>query len=237
MIGCAWSRAFMEGPSMSTSRIGSLLSALAVVVALSWAVAPRPLATGRQPHLAPADQASPRSATPGPAAAPLEEWDDPAVQHVGTERPHATMTTYPSAELARAGDRTASPWFRLLNGTWKFRYSPGPAARPVGFERPGFDDSGWSDITVPANWEVQGFGMPIYSDSDYPFAFDAAQPAPARTTTTPSARTARRSPCRPTGPAAASSCTSTAWTRRSTSGSTGSGSASARTAARRPSST
>src|ERR1035438_6119499 len=47
------------------------------------------------------------------------EWDDPAVIHVGTERPHATMMTYPSADLAKAGERSASPWFKLLNGNWK----------------------------------------------------------------------------------------------------------------------
>ena len=119
------------------------------------------------------------SSAPG-AAAPSarEEWDDPSVQQVGTERPHATMMSYPAAEAARAGDRAASPWFRLLNGAWKFRYSPSPAARPAGFERPGFDDTGWANITVPGNWEVQGFGMPIYSNSDYPFAFDEANPHP-----------------------------------------------------------
>ena len=123
-------------------------------------------------------QAAVRSSPGAATQAAREEWDDPAVQHVGTERPHATMTTYPSAETARADERAASPWFRLLNGTWKFRYSPSPAARPVGFERPGFDDTSWSNITVPANWEVEGFGMPIYSDSDYPFAFNEADPHP-----------------------------------------------------------
>ncbi len=121
-------------------------------------------------------QAAVRPASQAAAQAGREEWDDPAVLHVGTERPHATMMTYPSAELARAGDRAASPWFRLLDGTWKFRYSPSPAARPLGFERPDFDDKGWSTIRVPGNWEVQGFGMPIYSEEEYPFAFDPANP-------------------------------------------------------------
>ena len=46
--------------------------------------------------------------------------------HVGTERPHATMMSYPSADLAARGDRTASPWFRSLNGRWKFRLLPEP---------------------------------------------------------------------------------------------------------------
>ena len=53
--------------------------------------------------------------------APRPEWDDPAVLHVGTERPHATMMAYPSAELARQATATQSPWFQSLNGTWKFR--------------------------------------------------------------------------------------------------------------------
>ncbi len=105
-----------------------------------------------------------------------EEWDDPAVLHVNTERPHATMATYPSAELARRGDRAASPWIRSLNGTWKFRYSPNPAARPIGFERPAFDDKAWAPIAVPGNWEMQGFGIPIYSNSRYPFSFEPDNP-------------------------------------------------------------
>jgi beta-galactosidase len=121
-------------------------------------------------------QATARSTHPVAGQSARDEWDDPAVLHVGTERPHATMMTYPSADLARAGDRADSPWFRLLNGTWKFRYSPNPASRPVGFERPAFDDQAWSNIQVPGNWEVQGFGMPIYSESEYPFAFDPANP-------------------------------------------------------------
>jgi beta-galactosidase len=111
-----------------------------------------------------------------PQAPAREEWDDPAVLHVGTEAPHATMMVYPSAELARRGDRDASPWFQSLNGTWKFAYSAAPAVRPAGFERPDYDDRSWAPIRVPGNWEIQGFGMPIYSNSRYPFDFDRANP-------------------------------------------------------------
>jgi beta-galactosidase len=117
-----------------------------------------------------------RPAAERPADAAREEWDDPAVLHLNTERPHATMVTYPSAELARQGDRTASPWIQSLNGSWKFRYSPNPAARPIGFERPGFDDKAWPAIAVPGNWEMQGFGIPIYTNIRYPFALDDNNP-------------------------------------------------------------
>jgi beta-galactosidase len=109
-----------------------------------------------------------------------EEWDDPAVLHVNTLPPHATMMVYRTAEAARAGRRDESPWFKSLNGVWKFQYSVSPAARPAGFERTSFDDTSWPEIRVPGNWELQGFGTPIYSNSRYPFAYDAKNPRAAR---------------------------------------------------------
>ena len=109
-----------------------------------------------------------------------EEWDDPAVLHLNTEPPHATMMVYPTPELARRNTREESPWFRSLNGVWKFHYSASPAARPAGFEQSWFDDTPWSDIRVPGNWELQGFGMPIYSNSRYPFAYEPRNPRAQR---------------------------------------------------------
>jgi hypothetical protein len=90
------------------------------------------------------------------------------------------MMVYPTAELARRKTRDDSPWFRSLNGVWKFQYSASPAARPTGFERPWFDDTPWADVRVPGNWELQGFGMPIYSNSRYPFAYDPRNPRAQR---------------------------------------------------------
>ena len=182
-------------------------------------------------------QAAVPSSAARAAQAAHEEWDDPAVLHVGTERPHATMMSYPVGG-ARASAATARrrPGSASLNGTWKFHYSPSPAARPVGFERPGFDDTAGRPSPCPATGRCRGSGC--RSTATRTTRSPSTKPTRARrTTTTPWARTARRSPCRPTGPAAASSCTSTASTRRSTSGSTGGASATARTAARRPSST
>jgi beta-galactosidase len=107
---------------------------------------------------------------------PRPEWDDPAVLQLGAERPHATMVVYPDAAAARTRQRERSPWFQSLNGRWKFHYSPSPAARPADFARPDFDDATWADIRVPANWEIEGFGMPIYSNSRYPFEYDRRNP-------------------------------------------------------------
>ena len=106
------------------------------------------------------------------------EWDDTSVLHRGTEAPHATMMVYPSAELARRAEPADSPWFVSLNGTWKFRASPRPDARPADFFRPDADVAGWHDIRVPASIETQGEGMPIYVNAGYAFPFNRQDPHP-----------------------------------------------------------
>jgi beta-galactosidase len=100
------------------------------------------------------------------------EWDNPAVIHIGTERPHATMMTYPSAELAKASNRAASPWFQLLNGNWKFHGSLRPAERPIDFYRTDYSDANWGLMPVPASWQMHGFDIPIYTNIIYPWPQD-----------------------------------------------------------------
>jgi beta-galactosidase len=109
-------------------------------------------------------------------AADKPEWDNPAIVHVGTEKPHATMMVYPSAELARTGDRAKSPFFQLLNGTWKFHGSMRPAERPLEFYRPDFNDTAWGAMPVPASWQMHGFDIPIYTNIIYPWPQDPSKP-------------------------------------------------------------
>jgi beta-galactosidase len=112
-------------------------------------------------------------------AADRPEWDNPAIVHLGTEKPHATMMVYPSAELARAGDRAKSPWFQSLNGSWKFHGSLRPADRPLEFYRPDYSDAAWRTIPVPSSWQMHGFDIPIYTNIIYPFPQDPdAAPKP-----------------------------------------------------------
>jgi len=109
-------------------------------------------------------------------AADKPEWDNPAIVHVGTEKPHATMMVYPTAELARSGDMARSPWFQLLNGTWKFHGSLRPAERPIDFYRTDFSDAAWGTIPVPSSWQMHGFDIPIYTNIIYPWPQDASKP-------------------------------------------------------------
>ena len=105
---------------------------------------------------------------PAPArAADLPDWEDPQV--VGTDKldPHAPVYPFADEATARGLDRSQSPYYRLLNGRWKFRFSPHPEARPKTFFEPAFDDAGWDTIPVPANIEKHGYAPPIYVNIGY----------------------------------------------------------------------
>lgn len=80
--------------------------------------------------------------------------------------PRATYFGFESPDLA---NKKASKRFLDLNGEWKFHWVKDPKSRPTTFHNVNFDDSDWTKIAVPANWEVVGFGHPIYLDERYPF--------------------------------------------------------------------
>ncbi|GHT73111.1 beta-galactosidase [Bacteroidia bacterium] len=84
------------------------------------------------------------------------EWENPEIFGINKEPARATM------------DYSASPYYQSLNGTWKFNWHKKPADKPEGFYREGYDVSRWDTIQVPGNWELQGFGVPIYTNYNYP---------------------------------------------------------------------
>jgi len=106
-------------------------------------------------------------ATPGTS---VPDWENPEVFGRHKEPAHASLVPYPDEATALAGTREASPFFQSLNGDWKFHWVRRPADRPVDFYQPDYDVSGWDDIPVPSNWELQGYGIPIYTNTLYPFS-------------------------------------------------------------------
>ncbi len=101
------------------------------------------------------------------------DWENPALTHRDRLEAHASLTPFPDAASAVSGDRGSSPWFRLLNGTWRFSFAAAPALAPAHFERADYEESGaWSDITVPMSWQMAGFGRPQYTNVLYPFPVD-----------------------------------------------------------------
>ncbi len=101
------------------------------------------------------------------SAQELPEWDNPDIVQVNRIAPHATLFPYEKYDMAVAGDPDASENFLLLNGNWKFNWVRKPADRPVDFYKPDFDVSGWDAIEVPSNWELKGYGVPIYVNIRY----------------------------------------------------------------------
>lgn len=102
----------------------------------------------------------------------MNEWENQAIIGRNKQPPHAAQMPFASREEAVNLPRTESPYYLSLNGMWKFHWVGRPENRPVGFFEPEFDVDGWDEITVPSNVEIQGYGTPIYSNSQYPFLRD-----------------------------------------------------------------
>jgi beta-galactosidase len=109
----------------------------------------------------------------GQTQTPPHEWENARVFAVGKEPPHATLTPYPDEAAALSADSQTSPFVRSLDGAWKFQWARRPEERPADFYKPEFDVSAWRDIRVPSNWEMEGYGTPIYTNITYPFKRDA----------------------------------------------------------------
>ena len=61
---------------------------------------------------------------------------------------------------------------KSLNGTWKFQLYTDPESVDPDFFVPGADLCEWDDITVPSNWQMEGYGHPHYTNSAYPFSIN-----------------------------------------------------------------
>ncbi len=103
---------------------------------------------------------------------PPPPWQDPRVFEIGREPPRANFVPFRDRERALAGDPARSAMRRSLNGVYRFRWVPRPAERIPGFFEPGFDASDWDRIPVPSNWEMLGYGYPVYRDEAYGFPPD-----------------------------------------------------------------
>ncbi len=94
---------------------------------------------------------------------------DHTVFAVNKLAPHADFFAYESKQLAEWDEPDSSQRYISLNGDWKFHWTASPRERVKNFFEVDLDDSNWELIPVPANWEVEGYGHPIYLDERYPF--------------------------------------------------------------------
>jgi beta-galactosidase len=104
---------------------------------------------------------------------PSRDWENARVFGINKEPAHATIAPYPNEAAALRSDSQVSTFMRSLDGRWKFNWSRTPAERPADFYKPAYDVRAWKEIRVPSNWEMEGYGTPIYSNITYPFKRDA----------------------------------------------------------------
>ncbi|TFH39233.1 MAG: DUF4981 domain-containing protein, partial [Bacteroidia bacterium] len=114
--------------------------------------------------------------------AQVNDWENQQVIGINKESAHSTWVPYSDINQSLRGVPGNSPWYQSLNGTWKFNWVNHPDLRPLEFYKSGYDVSYWDDIPVPSNWQLQGYGKPIYTNVRYPFAKNPPNimgPAPA----------------------------------------------------------
>jgi len=109
-----------------------------------------------------------------PAAVPVvpsvydrEPYENPLVSGINRELSRATAYSFSNKEDALKGDREKSGRYLSLNGEWDFSFALKPGEEPQNFYSEKV--KGWKKITVPSNWEMQGYDKPIYKSAVYPF--------------------------------------------------------------------
>lgn len=103
------------------------------------------------------------------AKAQNNDWENPLLYEQHKEKPRADFMLYQNAADAKTDDYSKSPWYQSLNGSWKFKYVAQLAQRPLDFYQTNLNDNNWANIPVPSNWELKGFGIPIYTNITYVF--------------------------------------------------------------------
>lgn len=99
----------------------------------------------------------------------FKEWQDESVNEINRAAMHTHFFAYENAEKAGGDVKENSKNFMSMNGSWKFFWVKNADQRPTDFWKVGYNDKGWDDMKVPAVWELNGYGDPIYVNIGYPW--------------------------------------------------------------------
>jgi beta-galactosidase len=100
---------------------------------------------------------------------PYKYLENVAVYELNQQEGHTVCLPAGNVNEALKADKANSGNALMLNGKWKFFFANTPEGTPKDFYLPKFNDRGWSDINVPSNWEMQGFGDPLFRNVTQPF--------------------------------------------------------------------
>lgn len=100
----------------------------------------------------------------------FNEWTSPETNEVNRLPMHTSYFAFESEEAAASQDPSTSGNYLSLNGYWKFLWVEDANQRPTDFWKTSFDDRDWETMPIPGNWELNGFGHPIYVNIQYPWS-------------------------------------------------------------------
>jgi beta-galactosidase len=105
----------------------------------------------------------------GAGSGTRDAWKTPEIIGLNKEPGRCTGMPFPDVQSALDLEPGNSPYYQNLNGNWAFCWTKNPAKAPQDFYKQDFDAAGWDTIPVPSNWQLEGYGIPIYTNHSYPF--------------------------------------------------------------------
>lgn len=91
---------------------------------------------------------------------------DPRYFRDGRLDAHSDHRYYASVQEA---EEKESRFTESLNGLWKFHYARNYGSAIPGFESADYDCRSWEDIRVPAHIQMEGYDVPQYANTQYPW--------------------------------------------------------------------
>ncbi len=99
----------------------------------------------------------------------MKDWENPSLVALNRMAHRAFTVPFANADAALTGEELLSPFYKLLNGAWKFAFYSCPEAVEEDFFSEDFDCCQWDNIEVPSHWQMKGYSHPHYSNITYPF--------------------------------------------------------------------
>jgi len=101
----------------------------------------------------------------------IPDWENSNIFSIGKTPAHSTVIPFENVNEA-LGKWEDSSYFKSLNGNWKFNWVNSPSERLKEFYKKDFKVDNWDEIDVPSNWQMRGYGIPIYTNVNYPYSIN-----------------------------------------------------------------
>ncbi|MBQ2508782.1 MAG: hypothetical protein II532_03330 [Bacteroidales bacterium] len=97
-------------------------------------------------------------------------WNTLSVYRLNKVNPHVDVVPLSDSTLVGDADGSRSAYYMSLNGQWEFYHADCPSLAPSALRMSNPEERDYRqqwrgsrrEVTVPGNWELQGYGVPVY---------------------------------------------------------------------------